>query len=193
MIHIENLSVTRNGRCICSVGGLEVTDGERLVVLGPNGCGKTTLFRVLAGLEDGFQGSCKVAVARGQRVYVDQNPYLFRGTVRDNVLYGLRAHGFSRGCAHRLATEWMDRLNVGGRANQSVDQLSGGERRRTALARAIVLRPRLLLLDEPLAEMDSDGVACVCRAMDELPETTILLTSPTDLPPSLVTREFRMG
>lgn len=190
IVEIDNLRVNRNGRTICRVSRLSIEPRDRIAVLGQNGSGKTTLLRVLAGLERDHEGTCQVGVNRRERVYVNQNPYLFRGTVLSNTMYGLRAHGMTRKAARTRALDWLDKFGVRGLAGSNVLQISGGERRRTALARAIAIEPPLLLLDEPLAEMDSEGAALVRQVLADLRDATILLTSPTRLTENFAARDF---
>jgi tungstate transport system ATP-binding protein len=192
MILIRNLEVTRQGRPICRVPARTVAGGERVGVVGPNGSGKTTLLRVLAGLEQDFTGTCHVDADPRERVHVHQAPYLFRGTVLSNVTYGLAARGVGRRERPRQAREWLARFDLEALAGRDVRQLSGGEVRRTALARALALRPPLLLLDEPLADLDTRGIAALLDALNSLPQSTVLVASPTDLPPGLVSRSEPM-
>lgn len=193
MIHIENLRVNKNGTTICTVPALEVGPGERVGILGANGSGKSTLLRVLAGLEQAFQGTCHVDVVRRDRVYVHQRPFLFRGTVLYNAMYGLRARGLNGRAGEEQARHWLEQLRIENLAVRRVNNLSGGERRRTALARALVLKPRLLLLDEPLADLDAESAAAVREAVGELTETTVVVASPTELPDGLTTRNYRLA
>lgn len=192
MIDIHGLCVNKNGRTICSVSELEIASGERVAILGPNGSGKTTLLRVLSGLEKDYEGSCSVDASWRDCVYVHQSPYLFSGTALFNVTYGLRERGTNRAECERLALHWLQRLGVGKLSGSRVTHLSGGERRRVALARAMILRPRLLLLDEPLADMDEDGAAAVSAALDELQGSTILVASPTILPDGPTSRDYQL-
>ncbi len=191
LINIDNLKVTRNNTTICSVTKLSIEPGERIGVLGTNGSGKTTLLRVLAGLETTYNGNCNITVTRDQRVYVDQRGFLSRGTVLANATYGLRARGVHRRIARHRAIEFLEAFAIRDLADTSVDRLSSGERRRTALARAIAIRPQVLLLDEPLAEMDLSGADCLGRILDELTGTTILFSSPISLPDRFVNRTYR--
>ena len=191
IIEIDGLRVTRGEKTICSVPALEVDCGERVTVLGANGSGKTTLMRVLAGLETDYQGRCAVDTPSRHRVYVHQAPYLFRGTVLFNVTYGLRARGMRQAERDRQALPWLRQLGLFDRRGDPVAHLSGGERRRVALARALVLRPQLLLLDEPLADLDKEGTVAISAALEQLEESTILVASPTTLPMHLTSRIYQ--
>lgn len=192
MIELRDLRVSRAGRVICSVSELHVSSGERVAILGSNGAGKTTLMRVLSGLESKFDGDCYVDVPYKDRVYVHQVPYMFRGTVLSNVSYGLRHRALGRSQSELLAMRWLERLGMHDMARESITHLSGGEKRRVALARGMILQPRLLLLDEPFADMDKAGTASVVSAIAELKETTVLMASPSILPPGVTTREYRL-
>ena len=192
MIAINDLAVIKDGQTICAVSRLVVAPGDHLGVRGSNGAGKTTLIRVIAGLESDFNGRCDVNVPRCDRVLVHQTPYLFRGTVLDNAVYGLRARGVGRQRCRDVAMNWLEKLGIAELALRRIDHLSGGERRRTALVRALVLEPRLLLLDEPFAEMDADGAARVIATLEALSDTTIIATSPTGFPPGVTQREFHI-
>lgn len=192
MIKVRNLIVERRGTAICTVPRFEVAAGERVALVGPNGSGKSTLLRVLAGLEADFSGQCLIDLSPEERTFVHQEPWLFRGTVLSNVTYGLRARGKPRGPARQQAHKWLERMGVTASVDRSGEGLSGGEKRRVALARALVLEPRLLLLDEPFSDLDAAGIEAVTHVLRELPATTLVLSSHVDLPDSLVTRAHRM-
>ena len=150
------------------------------------------MLRVLAGLETGFEGRLTVNASRRERVYVHQSPRLFRGTVLFNVTYGLRLRGTSRRESDRLGREWLRRLGVEKLSRGPVSHLSGGERRRIALAQAMILRPRLLLLDEPLADLDEEGAVVVLNALNQLEQCTILIASPKISDQGLTTRVYQL-
>jgi ABC-type nitrate/sulfonate/bicarbonate transport system ATPase subunit len=192
MIRLDQLDVRRGGKPICRVASLEVQAGERVGVIGRNGAGKSTLLMVLAGLDGTAFGRCEVAVPVGDRVYVHQHPFLFKGTVLSNATYGLRARGVPKKAAAQRAGEWLERLGVGRLSGQASDRLSGGEQRRVALARAFVLRPRLLLLDEPFADLDDDGAALVAESLAGLDGTTVLIAAPAQLASGLVSRTLAL-
>ena len=139
---------------------LEIAPGDRLGVIGPNGSGKSTLLRVLAGLLEPTAGTVEGLPPPGRVVLVHQRPYLFRGTALANVSFALRAQ--HRGV--REAREWLGRLDATHLAGRPARALSGGERRRVAVARALAARPDVLLLDEPLAALDVPGRQAVAQA-----------------------------
>lgn len=191
-IQVSDLTVTKSRQTICHVPSLQVLPQQRIGITGSNGSGKTTLLRVLAGLEPSFQGQCQIDAPQSERVYVHQSPYLFCGTILSNVEYGLKARSIGKQERRDLAMTWLERLKLNAIAHRAIESLSGGEARRTALARACVLKPRLLLLDEPLADLDPAGIECVMESIHHLPDSTILISSPSPLPPELVQRTFEL-
>ncbi len=194
LIEIENLEVQKEGTVICDVPSLSIDVGEMVVIVGGNGSGKTTLLRVLSGFERDYHGKCLVAVDPRDVVFVHQSPYMFRGTVLLNVTYGLRARGKTRSECQRLGLEWLERFGAASLANKTAAHLSGGERKRVALARALAVEPKLILLDEPLEELDDEGITTMSRILGETAsEATVIVTSPVALPGSLVARRFELN
>ena len=192
LIRVEALTVQKANQVICQMPEMSVTQGERVGITGSNGSGKTTLLRVLAGLEQNFAGLCDVPTARIERVFVHQTPFLFNGTVLDNVEFGLKARSIAKSQRRERAMSWLKRLGLTDLAHRAARSLSGGEGRRTALARACVLHPELLLLDEPLADLDPNGIDCVLQSLSHLPNSTILISSPKPLPAELVNRTIEL-
>ncbi len=142
---------------------LDADPGTTIAVVGPNGAGKTTLLRALLGLTPRAHarlrlgGTDVTALPPHRRgvAWVPQDGALFPHlSALSNTAYGLRTQGVPRAEARREAQSWLDRLGVGHLAHRKPGQLSGGQAQRVALARALAARPRLLLLDEPLAALD---------------------------------------
>lgn len=142
---------------------LSAEPGTTLAVVGPNGAGKTTLLRALLGLTPRAHATLQLGDLdvtdlpphRRDVAWVPQDGALFPHlSALANTAYGLRAHGHPRTVARAEAQAWLDRLGVGHLAHRRPGQLSGGQAQRVALARALASRPRLLLLDEPLAALD---------------------------------------
>ncbi|MFE3253403.1 ABC transporter permease [Streptomyces sp. NPDC059209] len=142
---------------------LDAEPGTTIAVVGPNGAGKTTLLRALLGLTTRAHaglslGALDVTALPPHRrgvAWVPQDGALFPHlSALSNTAYGLRAQGATRAEARRTAQLWLDRLDVGHLAHRRPAQVSGGQAQRVALARALATRPRLLLLDEPLAALD---------------------------------------
>jgi len=144
---------------------LTVEPGEVLALLGPSGCGKTTLLRLIAGLETPDAGSRIVfgkqdvsALPIEQRGIgmVFQHYALFpQMSIEANIGYGLRIRGVARDEQRRTVGELVDLVRLNGLEKKRPAELSGGQRQRVALARAVAVRPRVLLLDEPLTALDA--------------------------------------
>ncbi|GLI33074.1 ABC transporter ATP-binding protein [Desulforhabdus amnigena] len=150
---------------------LVVGVGEFVAVVGPSGCGKTTLIDLIAGFTRPTEGSI---TAGGQpvrspgpdRVVVFQDHAVFPWyTALENVAYGLRRQGMGRDRARQCAREALNRMGLGKFVHAYPGTLSGGMRQRVALARALVLKPDILLLDEPFAALDA---VTRVRLQDEL-------------------------
>jgi molybdate transport system ATP-binding protein len=155
-----------------------VQPGETVALLGPNGSGKTTFLHAVAGLLpldggritldgivlDDVADHVAISTERRPIGVVFQDGLLFpHMTALDNVAFGLRCRGRSRGDARRIAREWLDRMELGDRVGSRPATLSGGQAQRVALARALAVEPRLLLLDEPLAAVDVQARAALRR------------------------------
>lgn len=142
---------------------LDIGSGEFFSLLGPSGCGKTTLLRIIAGFERPDSGTIVLDgiditnVPPGERAIgmVFQNYALFPHlTLFENVAFGLRARHVPESEIRKRVEEALTRVALPGKGARSVTELSGGEQQRVAVARALVLRPRVLLFDEPLSNLD---------------------------------------
>jgi molybdenum cofactor guanylyltransferase len=156
---------TARGDKLFDIDEFDITQGTCIVLSGQNGAGKTTLLKILAGLEtpdyaevefDGRRLTWKAARARLRRevVYLHQQPYMFDHSVADNIAYGLSRQAVPAARIKARVAEALAWSGLTHLAQRNARELSGGEQQRVAVTRARVLSPRLLLLDEPLANMD---------------------------------------
>jgi NitT/TauT family transport system ATP-binding protein len=152
----------RNGSAYAAVAdaSLCVEEGEFVSLVGPTGCGKSTLLNVAAGLLAPTEGSVEVF---GRRLagLNDRAGYLFQSdtllpwrTARENIMLGLELRGLSRPDAASQADAWLSRVGLAGHAAKYPHELSGGMRKRVALAQTLILDPKILLMDEPFSALD---------------------------------------
>lgn len=165
-VDVSNVAKTyRDGTRGLQPTDLHVEPGEVLALLGPSGCGKTTLLRLIAGLETldsggricfGDHDVTNTPVERRGVGMMFQSYALFpQLSVAANIGYGLRVQGVSASDERRTVGELVELTHLGGLEHKRPAELSGGQRQRVALARAVAVRPRVLLLDEPLAALDA--------------------------------------
>lgn len=168
LLQIEGLQKSYGARRILDIECLALHAGESYVVTGDNGVGKTTLLRIIAGLESAqvsryqFEGR-PISLEnfpprlRQEIIYVHQHPYLFKTSITGNITYGLKARGVPKLLREALVKEAMEWAGVSNLDHVPPQKLSGGEKQRVALARAKVLHPKLFLLDEPTANLDAEA------------------------------------
>jgi tungstate transport system ATP-binding protein len=168
-LRVRNLSYFAGNRQIIDDVSFELTDARRTIVLGPNGAGKSVLMKLCHGLLRPTRGELRwneaaPEQARRRQAMVFQRPVLLRRSVEGNLRHSLAVRGVPR--AERLARveEALESAGLTAFARQSARTLSGGEQQRLAMARAWALRPEVLLLDEPTANLDPDAT----RAIEEL-------------------------
>ncbi|HHS98423.1 MAG TPA: phosphate ABC transporter ATP-binding protein [Chloroflexi bacterium] len=177
MYLLEGVRKVYDGRCVLDIDRLKVHRGEILALVGPSGAGKSTLLRLLNFLEPPDAGTITFQghrIDRGpvplslrrQVTTVFQRPALLSTTVAGNVAYGLRLRGLRDG--REQIEAMLERLHLAHLARASARKLSGGEAQRVALARALILRPAVLLLDEPTANLDPHNVALIEQAVREM-------------------------
>ena len=164
VISIRNITKRFGNMVAVDDVSLDILEGEFFVLLGPSGCGKTTLLRMLAGFEMpsegqiliGGQDMAGVAPNRRPVNMVFQSYAVFpHMSVTDNVAYGLKIAGLEKSEIRHRVDEALELVSLGGLGTRMPDQLSGGQRQRVALARGLVMRPKVLLLDEPLSALDA--------------------------------------
>lgn len=164
LLEVDGLRKTYGDRLLFEIERLTLERGKSYVVTGSNGVGKTTLLRILAGLESAelasyaFDGRkipiSEISALAPAIVYMHQHPYLFQSSVAANIAFGLKGGGLSKAEIVRRVEAEMAWAGLEAVAKVPPSRLSGGEKQRVALARARVLKPRLLLLDEPTANLD---------------------------------------
>jgi tungstate transport system ATP-binding protein len=172
---------------VVDIAALDIFAGEVLAIVGPSGAGKSTLLRLLNFLEAPTAGSLRYAghlvgqepplEALRQVTTVFQRPIMLSGSVRDNVAFGLRLRGPA---APGRVDGALARVGLSDLAGQPASALSGGEAQRTALARALVVEPRVLLLDEPTANLDPYNVGLLedlIRADNAARGTTVVVVT----------------
>lgn len=189
------------GRIALNLPLLEVEKGETLALTGPNGCGKSTLLRLLAFLERPAAGTLRYtgkAASRQEVTLLLQEPYLLRMSVFNNVVLGLRLrHDAAQ--AHSAYEQCMRAVGFDSPwdfAQRGPVELSGGERQRVALASRLALRPAVLLLDEPTANVDAASALAVVSAIEACRNkgvTVICATHDPALIRMLGARELQLG
>ncbi|CAM5737451.1 ABC transporter ATP-binding protein OS=Streptomyces alboniger OX=132473 GN=CP975_25955 PE=4 SV=1 [Streptomyces alboniger] len=163
LLSLEDATVRFGGRAVLDEVGLGVAEHEIVCVLGPSGSGKSTLLRAVAGLQpldggrvslDGRDQTGVPAHKRGVGLMFQDHQLFPQRDVGQNVAFGLRMHGVAKGRQDERVRELLELVGLPGAGRRAVASLSGGEQQRVALARALAPRPRLLMLDEPLGQLD---------------------------------------
>ena len=164
LLTVNNLTKAFGGQPVLRATSFALDRGEVLAVLGRSGCGKTTLLKILAGLDAPDSGAVlldghdllPMPPNERQLVYLYQEPLLFPHlTVFENVAFGLRIRPVAPAEIKRRVAEMLAELDLGPHAHKAPHQLSGGQRQRVSFGRALIIRPRLLLLDEPFGNLDA--------------------------------------
>jgi tungstate transport system ATP-binding protein len=190
LISIHDLLIQRNGRDVLSINALEVQRGETLAVVGPNGAGKSTLLLALARLikpargQMTFNGSpisqMNDLEYRRKISFVFQDPLLMDMTVEKNIALGLKFRGTDKEETRARVNRWSKAMGVDSLLGRRANQLSGGEAQRVSLARAFILDPELLLMDEPFSAVDPPTRAQLLKDLSSLlsqdNRTTIFVT-----------------
>lgn len=177
-VHLQNLTKVYDGN-ITAIDNitLDVADGEFMVIFGPNGCGKTTILRLIAGLEEATSGVITIgdkivnSIAPKDRdvAMVFQNYALYpHMTVYQNMAFALKVRKTPKAEINKNVLETADTLGIGDLLDRKPKALSGGQRQRAALGRAIVRKPKVFLFDEPLSNLDAQSKDTMRRQLKEL-------------------------
>lgn len=194
ILGLRNLEYCRGGQFTLNIGQLDFQPGRIYLLAGPNGAGKSTLLHLLGLLLPPDRGEIRFAGAtvqgashrqrlRRQITLVEQSPFMFDGTVYDNLAFGLRLRDVRGDLQRHRILSALEKVGLQGFESRSARALSGGETRRVALGRALVLRPKVLLLDEPTAGLDRDSLPDFESCLSALPGegvTVIISTHDAD-------------
>jgi ABC-type lipoprotein export system ATPase subunit len=177
-----DVTVVRGGRTILDRVGVTVGPGERVAVVGPSGAGKSTLLAALAGLEPPDAGTVHFGqspvVPRRFGIVLQGYGLLALLTAAENVELALQARRVPRAEVRRASAAALAAVGLAARADHLVEELSGGEQQRVAVARAIVTGPAVVLADEPTAELDAESRATVLDVLlaADSPRTLVIAT-----------------
>ena len=157
-LQARGLELRRGGKRLLGPLDLTLAGPGLTAVIGPNGAGKTSLLRALHGLDRPSAGTVSSPVTEAERraaqAFVFQTPVMLRRSVAENLAFPLRLAGRPRPAREAAVDAWLSRIGLAERPGLPAQRLSGGERRKLALARALITQPQLLFLDEPCASLD---------------------------------------
>lgn len=190
LLQAEDIQWTKNNKFILSGINFVISPQEHIGLIGPNGSGKSSLLKILSFLETPtggrltFQGeeiprSIPLGLRRKIAV-VFQEPLLFDASVQDNVASGLIIRGLKRQASQDCVQKWLERFGISHLAKQHSRSLSGGEAQRVSLARAFVLEPDIIFLDEPFSALDAPAKEALVTDLAGIfakTRTTVLLIS----------------
>lgn len=156
MLDIRDLQMSYGAEPVVENVDLAVAEGEFVSLIGPSGCGKSTLLRAVMSLQKPTAGEVKLDLKKRDIGFLFQDDALLPWrTARDNVALGLRIRGQSQVAARQEAMHWLESVGLGLFGDRYPRELSGGQRKRVAIAQVLALKPRLLLMDEPFASLDA--------------------------------------
>lgn len=152
---LQQVLVRRRGKVVIGPTDLVLQQDGPTIIIGPNGSGKTTLLRVMHGIERVTSGNVIWQHDDpSQHAFVFQSPIVLRRTVRENLAYPLRMIKTPKQDAALAVEYWLERIGLNEMRNSPAMRLSGGERQKLAIARALIRKPQVLFLDEPCANLD---------------------------------------
>ena len=180
-MRVRDLTISYSGEPVLEAVNLTVEEGRFVSLVGPSGSGKSSLLRAVIGLQQPLSGTVETNLARSELGLLFQDDALLPWkTARDNVALGLTFNGTERKQALAEAEAWLERLGLAGFGDRFPRHLSGGQRKRVALAQVLAMKPRLILMDEPFASLDAIVRARVVKdvvALVERERISVLLVT----------------
>ena len=193
ILKIRNLKKIYNGRTVLDIKNLNFQKRKIYAIIGPNGSGKTTLLNILNLLEKPDEGqisfynreitnksNSNILESRRRMTLVNQDPFLFHSTVYDNIAYGLKIRSIPSEVQKSRIRNALNIVGLSSYKDRRANQLSGGEAQRVVIARALVIEPEVLFLDEPTANIDQKHVDVVERMIKKINKeikTTVIFTT----------------
>ena len=190
---VRSLKKVYNGKIVLDVDNLNFQEGKIYAIVGPNGSGKTTLLNILNLLEKPDEGqiffydqeitnksNSDTLEIRRRMTLVNQDPFLFHSTVYDNIAYGLKIRSIPSKVQKSRIRSALNIVGLSGFKDRKANQLSGGEAQRVVIARALVIEPEVLFLDEPTANIDQKHIDIVERIIKKIKKeikTTVIFTT----------------
>lgn len=190
---VRNLKKYYNGKTVLDIDNLDFQEGKIYAIVGPNGSGKTTLLNILNLLKKPDKGqiffynqeitdksNSDTLEIRRRMTLVNQNPFLFHSTVYDNIAFGLKVRAIPFKIQQNRIKSALNVVGLSGFEDRKANQLSGGEAQRTVIARALTIKPEVLLLDEPTANIDQKNIDVVERIIKKINreiKTTVIFTT----------------
>jgi tungstate transport system ATP-binding protein len=183
-IKIDHLNKAYDGKTVLSIDSLEIPGGKITAIIGPNGAGKSTLLNLIAGIDQATSGKITYGdtaeIPRNLITMGFQKPYLLNTTVDKNIGYPLKIRGWDRIRIEERTHKLADELTLSDHRKKKSWKLSGGEIQKVALARSLSFSPRLLLLDEPTANIDPSTVSDIEKILKRFNQeegTTVVIIS----------------
>jgi len=190
LLELRDITKSYNNTQVLAITHLVIKQGAVYGIMGPNGAGKSTLLSILAFLISPTSGNLQWEgmdvntlnkdVLRRKVTLIHQNPYLFDATVRKNIVYGLKGRRIPKKKRDETLHECLELVGLSGFEERRARELSGGEIQRVAIARALALDPQVLLLDEPIANVDWHGIEqleTILKDLNEHAQITIIVAT----------------